>query len=163
MLFSSVIAATLIWTVSAQGADGILLEDPAAAVDEATAINIDTATLPTFLVVATGSVPDFTGTIPSLFQPTITAEAVTGYDEGRLLQESSLTTVSDSTTEERVTEITTTLLTVANGSTTPVALTTTVPVSLGENQEDQGSASRSSHLYQAAASVTILLAVQLLN
>lgn len=142
---SCLVAAILLCqTVHAQITEttGLLLA-PEGGIEVLNVLDIDTSTLPTFLAVASGTVPEFTGTIPALLNPTGAAE-VDDIGDGDVL-EATTERVGESratTPEEAVTEITTTLLTVANGSTTASALTTTVPASLDVDNvpEDEGSA-----------------------
>lgn len=104
---------------------------------------VDLETLPTYLVVASGSVPQITGTIPSVLAPVeITAE-----EAQQAAQQAKTPSAEDE--ESQMTEFTTTLITVADGSTFSSVLTPTVPVSVAkestEEDEDTGSSSVALH------------------
>lgn len=87
-------------------------------------LGIDTSTLPTYLVVATGSIALPTGSVEVL---------------GKEADKNSSSTDTIREDAEGVTEITTTLLTVDDGSTSASALTTTVPISIVSVREEIGS------------------------
>lgn len=154
--------AALTWTshkVGAQVTGDRLPAAPADAIDVPSALGIDTSTLPTFLVVASSSVPEFTGAIPSLFQPKITEAMGSNDDDTEALQATKEAPSTKRTKEEPVTEITTTMLTVANGSTTSAALTTTIPVSILDATEEEGSGPPKSAISKSRSFLAIMLAV----
>lgn len=159
-LFASLISINR--KVVAQTTAGVLLAAAAHEIDVPDALDIDTSTLPTFLVVASGSVPEYTGAIPALIQPEVTED---GDEVGHLqaLQHTEAASPTKSATEEQVTEITTTMLTVANGTTAPAALTTTVPVSILKTEEEQGYAQPKSFISHSLSLLAVLLPATLLS
>ncbi|KAK9895711.1 hypothetical protein P389DRAFT_67971 [Cystobasidium minutum MCA 4210] len=107
-------------------------------------LGIDTSTLPTYLVIASGAVPQITaGALDNpIAVPTAITTASSNADANALESKTDVHESSSSISQEESTQMTsttTTLFTVANGSTTTTALTTTVPVSVVPIAQDRGS------------------------